>query len=321
MEEATKVAETPATSEVSGSESIIESKRTAIEALVMAENANVPEETVEVPTEVKAPEDATTEPQDASDDPVERIKKSVQKRINKVVAEKKSAEEELAEARAEIERLKAKTPEAPKEPENPSDDKAVTPEQVEAYIAKMSEEGNHKEVAAATRYLIKLEKELALKEIEERNQKATQEEQAKKDKQLKEWVSLSQDYVEYDETGKPDPKGELNLSNQKGLLYQTALGLYNDKELHRDFYFDENPIVGFRRAVADAYREIHQQGLIKKSPKGLELPEPKRPRQVLVDPSSESGEETVQSTASSSLSDAEKVREEIKARNKNRFKR
>lgn len=321
MEEATKVAETPATSEVSGSESIIESKRTAIENLVMAENANVPEETVEVPAEVKDSEGVTTEPQDASDDPVERIKKSVQKRINKVVAEKKSAEEELAEARAEIERLKAKTQEAPKEPENPSDDKAVTPEQVEAYIAKMSEEGNHKEVAAATRYLIKLEKELALKEIEERNQKATQEEQAKKDKQLKEWVSLSQDYVEYDESGKPDPKGELNLSNQKGLLYQTALGLYNDKELHRDFYFDENPIVGFRRAVADAYREIHQQGLLKKSPKGLELPEPKRPRQVLVDPSSESGEETVQSTASSSLSDAEKVREEIKARNKNRFKR
>lgn len=318
MEEATKVTETPVTSEVSGSESIIESKRTAIEALVMAENANVPEESVVVPAEIKPSEEATPE---ESSDPVERIKKSVQKRINKVVAEKKSAEEELAEARAEIERLKATKPEAPKETESPSDDKAVTPEQVEAYIAKMSEEGNHKEVAAATRFLIKLEKELALKEIEDRNQKVSQAEQAKKDKQLKDWVSLSQDYVQYDESGKPDPKGDLNLSNQNGLLYQTALGLFNDKELHRDFYFDENPIMGFRRAVADAYREIHQQGLLKPSPKGLELPEPKRPRQVLADPSSESGEETVQSTASSSLSDAEKVREEIKARNKNRFKR
>jgi hypothetical protein len=182
MEEATKVTETPVTSEVSGSESIIESKRTAIEALVMAENANVTEETVVAPTEVKVPDEVTTE---ESSDPVERIKKSVQKRINKVVAEKKSAEEELAEARAEIERLKATKPEAPKETESPSDDKAVTPEQVEAYIAKMSEEGNHKEVAAATRFLIKLEKELALKEIEDRNQKVSQAEQAKKDKQLK----------------------------------------------------------------------------------------------------------------------------------------
>jgi len=77
--------------------------------------------------------------------------------------------------------------------------------------------------------------------------------------------------------------------------------------------------MGFRRAVADAYREIHRQGLIK-TPKGeVVIPERKETRAVLADPSTDSSEEVAQPNNSNSLSDAEKVREEIKARNKNRF--
>jgi beta-glucosidase-like glycosyl hydrolase len=240
----------------------------------------------------------------------------VQKRIDKVVAQKKSAEEELAEARAEIERLKAKV-EAPEAPKPTQDDTPPTPEQVEAYIAKMSEEGNHKEVAAATRYLIKLEKELAMKEIEARQNETQTKAEAIKQKQLNDWANLSRDYVAYDENGAVDLKSDLNLSNQNGLLYKTALSLYNDKELHRDFYNDPDVIQGFRRAVSDAYREIHQQGLI--TPKGNTVV-PRSPREVLADPSADTIEEPTQTTPNS-LSDAEKVREEIKARSKNRFKR
>ena len=77
-----------------------------------------------------------------------------------------------------------------------------------------------------------------------------------------------------------------------GLLYKTAVSLYNDKELHADFYNNPDVMMGFRRAVADAYREIHQQGLIK-NPKGEEIA-PRNPRQVLADPSAEIVEETKQ---------------------------
>jgi hypothetical protein len=92
--------------------------------------------------------------------------------------------------------------------------------------------------------------------------------------------------------------------------------LYNDKQLHADNYNNPDVIQGFRRAVADAYREIHQQGLIK-TPKG-EVAEKKSLRAMLADPSMQMEEETVQSPTTT-LSDAEKVREEIKSRNKNRF--
>jgi len=300
--------------EAPADEPLIDNRRAEIEKLVIAENENVPEP-APVPETEKPKEEVKGE--EPSEDPVERIKKSVQKRIDKVVAQKKSVEEELAETKAELERLKAN----PKVevPVEKKDDTPPTPEQVEAYIAKMQEEGNHKEAAAAIRYLVKLEKEEALRVAKEEQERAQREAEAQKTRQLQDWTNLCRDYVVYDSTGNPDPKSDMSLQNQNGLLYKTALSLYNDKELHADFYNDSNVIQGFRRAVADAYRELHQQGLVNKTPKG-ETVIPRNPRQVLAEPTAEIVEDTPVNN-SNSLSDADKVREEIKARNKNRFLR
>ena len=320
MEEETKVAVVPVevkTPETTEAEPLIDNRRAEIENLVIAENANVPSsepETVTIPAVETPKEEVKSET-----DPVENIKQAMQKRINKLTAKTKTAEEELAEARAEIERLKAnpKTPEV----QTSKDDTPPTPEQVEAYIVKMREEGNVKEEVAATRYLIKLEKELALKEVQEAQTKTQRESEAETARTNAELKSLANDYVVQDDAGKPDIKSELTLANKNGLLYKTAMSLYNDHELHKDFYDDKNVVQGFRRAVADAYREIHQQGLIKNTPKGETVTPSRNPRLSLADPSAEVVEETTQVNSSNSLSDAEKVREEIKNRNKNRFKR
>jgi hypothetical protein len=292
--------------ETPAEESLIDNPRAAVENAVIAEGGQV------LPTpepEVVEPEVKVEEPKAEEDDPIKRIKDSVQKRIDKVVAQKKSVEEELAEAKAELERLKNGT-KAPETTPTTKDDAPPTIEQIEAYIIKMREEGNVKEEIAATRYLIKVEKELAIKEVTEAQTKTVREAEAQKAKQLNDWTMLSKDY----ETA--DPKDEMNLSNQNGILYKTALALYNDKQLHADNYNDPNVINGFRRAVADAYREIHQQGLVK-TPKG-EVAEKKSLRAMLADPSTQMPEEITPSPTTT-LSDAEKVREEIKSRNKNRF--
>jgi hypothetical protein len=313
MTEEAKVAEAPVveTPKASEGEPIIENRRTEIEKLVNAEN-NI----IDVPSEV--PEVLKKEEPKTEEDPVERIKKSVQKRIDKVVAQKKSVEEELAETRAELERLKS-NPEHKSEPA-PKDDTPPTPEQVEAYIVKMREEGNVKEEVAAMRYLVKLEKELALKEVRDEQTKVKSETDKVKSKQLEDWTYLQKDYIAYDADGKPDASSDLTLANEKGLLYKTAMSLFKDKELHKDFYNDQDVIRGFRRAVSDAYREIHQQGLIKTPKADVIIPE-KKPRMVLADPSADSVEEDSTPSNSNSLSDAEKVREELKARSRNRFKR
>jgi hypothetical protein len=291
--------------ETPAEESLIDNPRAAVENAVIAEGQNVP---APEPEEEVVPEVKPEEPK-KEEDPIQRIKDSVQKRIDKVIAKSKSVEEELAETKAELERLKNGT-KAPETTPTTKDDAPPTIEQIEAYIIKMREEGNVKEEIAATRYLIKVEKELAIKEVTEAQTKTVREAEAQKAKQLNDWTMLSKDY----ETA--DPKDEMNLSNQNGILYKTALALYNDKQLHADNYNNPDVIQGFRRAVADAYREIHQQGLIK-TPKG-EVAERKSLRAMLADPSTQMEEEIVQSPTTT-LSDADKVREEIKARNKNRF--
>ena len=292
-------------------ESLIDNRRADVEKAVMTENETprvqeVSEE--EVPEVVEKKEEAP----EVKEDPIQRIKDSVQRRIDKVVAKQKTAEEKLAEAEAELARLKAE-PRTPETTSTTKDDAPPTIEQIEQYIIKMREEGNVKEEIAATRYLIKVEKELAIKEVTEVQTKTAKEAEAQKAKQLSDWTALSKDY----ETA--DAKDEMNLANQNGLLYKTALSLYNDKELHASHYNDPNVIGGFRRAVADAYREIHQQGLIK-TPKGDTVLERKSLRAALADPDSGSSEEPTPQTPNT-LSDADKVREEIKARKKSLLKR
>src|SRR3990167_124397 len=292
--------------EATADESLIDNPRAAIEKQVITEN-----ETPEVvdtgsvveeePTETKKEE--VKEPLSE----VDRIKQSVQKRINQVVAQKKSAEEQLADAQAEIARLKASPTQEKK------DDSPPTLEQVEAYIIKMAEEGNKKEEIAATRYLIKLEKEAAIKEVEDRQIKIKQEGEAKLQRENQALLDLAKDYVVYDEKGQVNMKSDLTLANQKGKLFEVAMALYNDTELHKLYYNDPDRASGLRRAVADAYREIHQQGIIT-TPKVDAVETRRVPRQILADPDAVEVEETQPNPTP--LSDADKVREEIKQRNK-----
>lgn len=248
------------------------------------------------------------------DDPIERIKKATQKRIDKLTAKSKSAEEELVEARAEIERLKA-NPKAP-DKEVAVNNSPPTPEQVEAYIAKKQEEGDHKEAAAAIRYLVKLEKEAAIKEVQEAQKNSQSQTSAETARQNAAMKDLAEDYVVMDDTGKPDIKSDLTLANQNGLLFKLAMDYFNDKTRHTERYDDPNVVNGFRRAVADAYRDISEHNRTTKFiPKG-ESTEPKRnSRQVLADPGADFSDES-SSTNTSTLSDADKVREEIRNRKK-----
>jgi hypothetical protein len=320
MSKDTKVAEVPVVKEVvkpktAVDESLLDNRRANIEKQLI--NENVPDVSIPdpKPEETKA-DDPPKEEKEVETD-VDAIKKSVQKRIGKLVAQKKSVEEELAEVKAELSEMKnsASKPADVKNSEDP------TPEQVEAYILRMREEGNAKEEIAATRFLIKLEKEQALKEVRESQNKTQTEAQAATEKTNSELKALANDYMVYDEDGNPDASSDLTLSNKKGKLFTIAMELYNDPELHKDFYNDPNVVHGFRRAVADAYREIHQKGLIK-TPKGAEImPGKVDLRRSLADPSTDSFEDSEPSNNSSLLSDAEKVREEIKARKKNRFPR
>lgn len=306
-----KKVETPA------DEPIIDNPRAAVEKQVIAENETFDEPEVDDTVVETAEVAKETAPEAQPISEVDRIKAAVQKRIDKVVAQKKSTEERLAEAEAEIARLRA-NPNAPVA--DKKDDAPPTIEQVEAYIIKMAEEGNKKEEIAATRYLIKLEKEAAIKEVEERQTKQQTEAQAKIQRENAALLDLAKDYIVYDEKGQVDMKSDLTLANQKGKLFEVTMALYNDPELHKLYYNDPDRAAGLRRATADAYREIHQQGLIK-TPK-VDVVETRRvPRQVLADPDAVEVEEAPASSKPTLLSDADKVREEIKARNRMRNSR
>lgn len=285
---------------------ILDNPREAIESAVIAKNAEVPETAEEVKEEIPIETVA-----DISE--VDRIKQSVQKRIDKVVAKQKSAEDELIEAKAEIARLKSNST-----IENKNDD-SPTIDQVEAYIVKMAEEGNKKEEIAATRYLIRLEKEAGIKEFEDRQKKQQTDSQAKVERENKALVELAKDYIVYDDKGQPDMSSDMTLANQKGKLLKTALALFNDPELNSQYYNDPDRSLGFRRAVQDASRELHAQGLVR-TPKADGFETRRVTRQVLADPDAVEVDDTPV-TSSNLLSDAEKVREEIRNRNKMRNSR
>lgn len=309
------VTEVLTTPETKPTEPAILSRREEVEAQVAVEMEFTPDKAPEA--EVKAP-DVKTEEEPI--DQVERIKKATQKRIDKLTAKSKSAEEELVEARAEIERLKTN----PKTPEViVSNDKAVTPEQVEAYIAKMQEEGNHKEAAAAIRFLVKMEKETAIKEVQEVQKKAQTQTATETARQNADMKALANDYVVLDESGKPDIKADMTLANQNGVLFKLAMDYFNDKNRHAERYNDPNVVNGFRRATADAYRDIAEHNRLNRLTPKAEMIEPKKVRkEALADPDASANDETPASvTHSNPLSDAETAREEINNRKKNLQKR
>lgn len=289
--------------------------REAIEAAVIAKNAE-PDAPIEVFDETEAPgepakDEAAAEPKlEESLDPIERIKKETQKRINKLTAKTKSAEERVAELEAENERLRTGVKPVTKEGEKAGE---PTLEQCEAALEKAIADGDSKFAAQITTYMTKLvarqEREAAEKSFNERTTKQTEAQK----KELTDWVNLCRDYEPVTADGQVDMKHPLNLANQNGLLYKTALALYQDKELNGK-YAGYDKMTGFRIAVNDAWRGIHEQGLYKPvQPAAKKIVE--RQRAVLASPDSDGAEEAPeQSSFNDNPSDAQKVLEEIKHR-------
>lgn len=281
-----------------------ESVRLAMEEKV--EQGNVGE--VERLEETVAPEVKPTEEVASTED---ALKKNIQKRINKLTAQKKTAEERLAELEAENERLRnAPKTEVVSDPSKQNAEPTI--EQCEAYIIKCREEGDVKNEMAAMRYMIKLEKEAAIKEVEKKQEEQYRKTTEVSAKQQSDWINLNRDY----ESDNPD----LDLKNQNGRLYKEAMEIYQDPKWSAA-YSDPDKIAGFRKAVHDTYRYLLEGGLHKKTvtppSETLDTTPRVRVKAQLADPSTDSGEETSQ-VVSKNLSDADKVKEEILNRRKNR---
>jgi len=88
--------------------------------------------------------------------------------------------------------------------------------------SRCREEGNVKEEIAATRYLIKVEKDMAIRKVKESQTKSFKEAEAQR-------VSNSMiGRCSQKIMRQRIQKIELNLSNQNGILYKTALASYNE---------------------------------------------------------------------------------------------
>ena len=320
-----KELESTKTAEESPAVKLIDKRREEVENLAIEENTThskaAIEQLLDTGDKAKAEDVKSDKPEETKEDvqevdPIDRVKSKVQKRIDKEVAKRKTVEEQLEDTRRELEEIRAK--QNATVIGNKDDKKSDEPtlEQISAYLKKVREEGNVEEEVRVLDYIserrAKAERKSAMEELDSRTKRVS-DAQAK---QLQDWNALQNDYVVRDESGKVVADDDMNLSNQKGLLYRTAMSLYHDKELHARDYSDPDKVMGFRRAVADAFREIYQGGLNRKETLTVDdVPKPKR-RQVLVEPSSDGAEETREVSPSRSLSDNDKVMEEITSRRK-----
>lgn len=297
--------------------------REELEARVIAKNEEVTP--IEVLEETEATvesekEETTAAPKsEESTDPIERIKRETQKRINKLTARTKSAEEELAELRAENERLR-KQESKPEPKSEPVEKREPTMEECRKALAKAFADGDHEFAAQITEYMAEAKAKAQRIEAEKAYAERTTKQTEAQKKQLADWTALCRDYEPVDAEGKVDLKHPLNLSNQNGLLYKTALGLFQDKDL-KEKYAGYDPITGFRLAVNDAYRGIIENGLYKPVRETVKVVGETKMRQFSLAESDSEGDDGSSSQQSNTLSDADKVREEIANRQRNRFKR
>jgi len=282
-------------------------------------------------------------------DLIDRVKSKVQKRIDKEVAKRKTVEEQLEETRQELAEIRSKQNQ--QVIGNKDDAKSTEPtlEQISAYRRKVrndlrnaenSSDGSqaaeerinalYLEEARVDDYIserrAKAERKSAMEELDSRTKKVS-DAQAK---QLQDWNALQNDYVTLDDSGKVIKDHDLTLSNQNGRLYKTAMALFhNEDHLKPDYDKNGEPIpklpnyksdpdkvMGFRRAVSDAFIAMHRAGVIQQETLTVEdAPKAKR-RQVLVEPSSDGADVTVEVTPSRNLSDNDKVMDEIMSRRK-----
>lgn len=299
--------------------------REAIEAAVIAKNAEIPtlesDETEAPPTPTKDAAEVEQTPQELSN-PSERVKAEMLKRINKVTARAKSAEERLAELEAENQRLReGRESKGEKVEAQPTEKREPTMEECRKALAKAASEGDWDFHAQITEYMADAKAKAQREEAEKSYREQTSKQTEAQKKQLADWTNLCRDYEPMDAEGKVDAKHPLNLSNQQGLLYKTALDLFQDKDLKQK-YAGYDTITGFRLAVNDAYRGIVEQGLYKPVRETAKVVGEERPtrRQVLAEPDSD-GDDSTPSQSNVHMSDADKVREEIKDRQRNRYKR
>lgn len=306
------------------------SSREAIEQAVITKNAEVPEIIVDTPEEAPSSEtpvvtEAPKEVVETKEAPVEsleeRIKAKVQKRIDKEVAKRKTLEEQLAEKDAELAMLRqGKLPEGTENINKNDINREPTDSEISAALRKAREEGDVDFEVQIMNYVADRKAKAQRMEAEAQIRNREQEAAKEQSRQQRDWETLVRDYLVYDDNGNVDNSNDMNLNNTNGKLYKTAMSLFQDKELRASLYNDENKILGFRRAVHDAYRGLLEtqkttQPSVTETINSGDFKSKAGVRKVaqLAEPGSAGGEE-VTSNAPRHLSDAEKVTEEIKHR-------
>lgn len=155
-----------------------------------------------------------------------------QKRINKLTAKNKAGEETIEELKQQLAELKKQVA-----PESQSEQKQEpTIEQLRAELARAANEGDWEYHAQVSEYMAELkarnEKDAFLSKSKEA------EEQAQK--QAQEWAMIVDEY------------GKYGLSDQNSQIYQLAKAHYMN-----------SPEYGQYAAVARAYRELSEKGLLR----------------------------------------------------------
>lgn len=308
--------------------SLIDKRREEVERIAIEENdkhsSAIIGQLLEAEEPAKAADDVKSEDKPAEKkeevvedkDPIKKVMSKVQKRIDKEVAKRKTIEEELAETRAELEKIREaqnvmvvgnKDDNKEKNSEEP------TEQQIAAYLRKVREDGNVEEEVRVLDYIAQRRTEAAKKAALEEyagRDKAKVEAKAKQDAQIQQ---LLMDYVVRDENGKIVADDPMNLANEKGLLRQTADALFHNPDLKAQ-YSDADKVMAYRRAVNDAFRTIYQLGLNNPSMETVESAPKLKRKAVLVEPSSDTGEEVSDASPQRLRSDQDKVIDEIKNR-------
>ena len=286
-----------------------ESRRREVDAKIKVDRETYPEPEVESKPGVKV-EDKVEVAEKPEESPTAISKAKIQKRIDKEVGKRKTAEEELAQVRSELDILKAQIKPEPKTEADVN--REPTDSEIRTALLQAKRDGNIEFEVQILEYMAERKAKAQRAEAEKSYQDAnTRQSEATKQFQ-KDWQAIQLDYQS------SDP--EMNLSNPKGMLYRVAKELYEDKDLSQSVYSDPNRAFAMRRAVSDAYREIMENNLLpqkkQKEVVSEEIISPKaetRKRSQLADPSSTVAEEST-STSPTNLSDTEKVLNDVKRR-------
>lgn len=224
------------------------------------EPSTSPEETVES-------DEAVNPPIDLSDEDInktyEEKKTNIQKRLDRLTAEKKSAQEEAWEYKQELEKLKQEV-ETLKKPE--SKEKTYSDEQLKAALVKAREDGD---VDLEFEIMQELKKN-EVKKLEDVQNKKKIEEEAFRTKENEVWAQYVETFPYSD-----DP--QLDLNDKNSLLLRYTSKLYQDNPKHYNKF-------GYYRlvqAVNDARDLILQSRISKINNKQTETLEKKLAREKL----------------------------------------